>query len=721
MGSAVLIGRRLYLGHNLRSGEVGHTTLVPGGRPCYCGKSGCVDAYCRAGLLHGHTGGSLKDFFLRLHTGDAALRSVWDAYLDNVAVVVNNLRMMLDCDVILGGYVGGTWMQSWPGCAAARPSATPSSRTPTISRPVPIKKKRPPWARPSRGSKNICKHFERAAKPRKGTVKMYKAIIADDEETVRRGLVTHFNWGKHGVEVAGVFDDGVPALDFVRRNEVDIIVTDVRMSHMDGITLAKNVLESYPGVKIIFISGYADVGYLRDALKMEAVDYILKSIDIDELDAVITKVVAMLDQRSSQQLVLEDMARKLEQSMPLLRQRRLCDLLQNNDESEEDILQSIEFLGIPLNSQTHYAVLVLRLQPKSKWLTMGSMPEKDRITFSMALEELFARVLAEYGVNVVFKGRLSEYIAILDVEHDEYEEDLLSVAEHLQARIRSEMKLDTMIGISEPFRGLRSVRSAYANACEAISRCYLIGKDIPISIKKYEDDGSGRTLREQAEKEICDSILNGDTAAVHLALERAVAGIRALPGEDEQQNFMLFLLLLPTRLMTNMRTENMGPYASHLKLTASFLQCNGLGEQEAMLASVYEDLTLHLQKMSTPHTNTVIKRVREIIAAQYMEQLSVTSLAEAVYLTPTYLCVLFKQATGKTINEYITQERLNKAKEFLAQTNIHLYDVCYKVGYLSPSYFSRLFKKYTGQTPGEYRENTMLNARPAAEKEAEQL
>ena len=101
---------------------------------------------------------------------------------------------------------------------------------------------------------------------------MYKAIIADDEETVRRGLVTHFNWGKHGVEVAGVFDDGVPALDFVRRNEVDIIVTDVRMSHMDGITLAKNVLESYPGVKIIFISGYADVGYLRDALKMEAVD-----------------------------------------------------------------------------------------------------------------------------------------------------------------------------------------------------------------------------------------------------------------------------------------------------------------------------------------------------------------------------------------------------------------------------------------------------------------
>jgi len=83
---------------------------------------------------------------------------------------------------------------------------------------------------------------------------------------------------------------------------------------------------------------------------------------------------------------------------------------------------------------------------------------------------------------------------------------------------------------------------------------------------------------------------------------------------------------------------------------------------------------------------------------------------------------IFQTTTDSEVIAYIiTQERLNKAKEFLAQTNIHLYDVCYKVGYLSPSYFSRLFKKYTGQTPGEYRENIMLNARPAAEKEAEQL
>lgn len=148
---------------------------------------------------------------------------------------------------------------------------------------------------------------------------MYQAIIADDEQAVRHGLATHFDWSKHGVEIAGVFDDGAPALEFVRRNAVDLIVTDVRMSHMDGITLAKNVLALRPETKIVFVSGYADVDYLRDALKMEAVDYILKSIDINELDAVITKVVGMLEQRTSQRRAMENMAKKLEQSMPLLR------------------------------------------------------------------------------------------------------------------------------------------------------------------------------------------------------------------------------------------------------------------------------------------------------------------------------------------------------------------------------------------------------------------
>ncbi len=106
VGGAILPGGALYTGDNLRAGEFGHTTLIPGGRACYCGKRGCLDAYCAARRLSDHTDGNLKRFFDRVRDGDEALRAVWEEYLDHLAIEINNLRMTFDCDVIAGGYVG---------------------------------------------------------------------------------------------------------------------------------------------------------------------------------------------------------------------------------------------------------------------------------------------------------------------------------------------------------------------------------------------------------------------------------------------------------------------------------------------------------------------------------------------------------------------------------------------------------------------------------------
>jgi len=106
VGGAILNNGTLYTGTHLRAGEFGHNTLVPGGRRCYCGKEGCLDAYCSARVLADHTQGRLADFFDRLRAGDAKLAQAWQEYLEYLAVAVNNLHMSFDCDVIVGGYVG---------------------------------------------------------------------------------------------------------------------------------------------------------------------------------------------------------------------------------------------------------------------------------------------------------------------------------------------------------------------------------------------------------------------------------------------------------------------------------------------------------------------------------------------------------------------------------------------------------------------------------------
>lgn len=539
---------------------------------------------------------------------------------------------------------------------------------------------------------------------------MYKAILCDDEEAVRNGLSRHFDWEGHGIALVGIFSDGGPALEYVKEHEVDLIITDVRMIYMDGITLAKEAVQLYPGIKTVFISGYADVSYLKDAMKIDAVDYILKSIDLDELDMVITKVVRMLNERNSERMFIQDMEEKLEKSMPLLRQRQLGELLKEKEEREEELEKSVRFLDIPLDSKTNYAVLVMRIRHKSRRQILNHLSEKEKQAFGIAVEELFSAVLNGCCRSVTFQETITEYVAIIDVSGDQYEKNLLDLAEQLYHCILNELKIEIRVGISEPFAGLRAIQKGYADACEAISKSYLVSKDAPISIKKFKDDDS-KSLRERAEKEVSNAILGGDGEQVRKALSGAMLCVRESESRNVQQNFMLFLLLLPTRLMSNMKTENMGVYANQERLVLDFLQCRDLNEQEDMLASLYEEVTEHLKKMSSPHTNTVVKCVCEIIEDRYMEQLSVTGLAEMVNLTPAYLCVLFKQATGKTINEYLTLERLDHARDLLAHSNIHLYDVCYKVGYFSPSYFSRMFKKYIGVTPREYRENLMVSLR----------
>lgn len=106
VGGAILYGGTLYEGEHMRSGEFGHNTLIPDGKPCYCGKKGCLDSYCSAKVLSDLSNDNLALFFDGLRTGNVKYQEAWKEYLNFLSIAVNNLYMTFDCDVIIGGYVG---------------------------------------------------------------------------------------------------------------------------------------------------------------------------------------------------------------------------------------------------------------------------------------------------------------------------------------------------------------------------------------------------------------------------------------------------------------------------------------------------------------------------------------------------------------------------------------------------------------------------------------
>lgn len=114
VGGAILNDGALCEGQNLRMGEIGHMTVVPDGRPCYCGKFGCLDAYCSSMPLAMMANGNLEEFFRDMEAGDAQKRAAWEECLHYLAIAVNNINMILDCDVIVGGYLGA-YLEQFPG------------------------------------------------------------------------------------------------------------------------------------------------------------------------------------------------------------------------------------------------------------------------------------------------------------------------------------------------------------------------------------------------------------------------------------------------------------------------------------------------------------------------------------------------------------------------------------------------------------------------------
>ena len=108
VGGAIFDGNGLVQGRNFRCGEVGHMTIIMDGENCYCGKRGCLDAYCAAWHLSDAADGKLEQFFCLLDQGDAEAVKIWDSYTDYLAIAVNNIYMVLDCDIVLGGYVGSS-------------------------------------------------------------------------------------------------------------------------------------------------------------------------------------------------------------------------------------------------------------------------------------------------------------------------------------------------------------------------------------------------------------------------------------------------------------------------------------------------------------------------------------------------------------------------------------------------------------------------------------
>ena len=503
---------------------------------------------------------------------------------------------------------------------------------------------------------------------------MYTVLLVDDEEMVTQGLSRFVPWAELGFEVAGTALSADKALEFLKHTPVNLVITDVIMPVKTGLDLIEAINEQYPTVKTVILSGYSDFSYAQQALRLGALDYLTKPINFNAIRDLLKRVREKLDAESAQSGDNDRLRQTLKRSMIM----NLCN-------------------GFPLDEARTAAYLDLHCP-----ITAVRISCRDKQSFSV---ELATELLQTLAPCQIVSPAENEILCILEGERDQGQ---LDAAFDRLIHLISVSGLHLCIGISEEFPGYHELQLASIQAAKAMryqkARC-TAGTTLYSRMREMY-----LNLKETSEQKITGLVTTLSTPDRRGNLiEEFNADFERLEADPD------FSLTTAQRFCTELLVELDAPirdlmpedYPRHAFLSENLMEILSLKTTGA----VQEHMVAHLQKLledlmeSDESVNAVelIDRVKNYIQEHYADNLSLAVLSNVFFVCPAYLSRLFKKKTGINFVDYLTELRIEKAKEFLANPSMKVYTVAEMVGYENPRYFSRIFKDAAGMSPQDYR------------------
>ncbi|MBU5441229.1 response regulator [Paenibacillus sp. MSJ-34] len=539
-------------------------------------------------------------------------------------------------------------------------------------------------------------------------MQMYTLLIADDEPSTRTGLNDYFDWASCGITVIGTAEDGDSAYRLFVERQPSIILTDVLMPVMDGIALAGRIRENHSNVPIIFISGHDDIEYMKSALQMDAVDYILKPIQFAELANVMRKTVSRLQEADRRNELMAGMNARLSQSLPLLKEKFFSALIQDGAKSAVDLQRQLDFLDIGLPQTGLYCACIISVDQYSNRL--GALSERDKQLISFALLNISQELIDAFRGGYAFEHRQGEFVCIVRMDMDEDEGALHSLAQRLQQTLSNLLKLSVTIGIGRSVTGLGQLPVSYAMAVNAVNQKLFLGSSSIIwmdSLQTGEESLFKLTQRESSA--FVASLRAGDEEKTLSLLELIYQKLSQHPcmSRRQCQNLFLQLFLNSSNIRMELGLSSDETDKEESRFWEQMASLELAADMKELLAEHVRRICEAVRNKRNDRSSNVIEQTKAIIHNRFGENLTIQQIADEIYLTSTYLCLIFKQETGFTINEYLTHVRMENAKTMLRDPRHKMYDICYSVGYTDPSYFTKQFKKHTGYTPKEYREHAL--------------
>lgn len=518
---------------------------------------------------------------------------------------------------------------------------------------------------------------------------MYQVLLVDDEDIDLESLRRLIDWQSLGLEVAAAVNSGFTALEVLRTKPIDLLVTDIKMPMMSGLELTRQALEYKPQLKTIYVSGYEDFHYAKQAIQMNANGYVLKPVDDEEIYQVLSEVKAELDLMRKERAADSIM----EKSLPLVRNELLLRLLEGDVEEGGEV-ELLQHVGLDWVNKDLF-IAVIELDDISWKLNQYRAPERSELLKKM--NEYMFNWCHTYGIRycktephriIIFPDRLARV-------------DLLTL---LIEEVSQRFPLTITIGIGPQVNNCEQIASSYTQAKEALGLKLFLGKS---RIIRYSD-AKGKLKRSYKD---VDGILNDlFTAMMHYELVRITDHLQELfelvKNMDSRLSIYHFSLHVISKLDTHMNLLNENMY-SLLGLERKELDIlyhfETIEDIHSWLRRRIFELSELLQLKKQRKHRKLLEEVERYLISNVDHPITLRDAANHFSFSPNHFGHLFKEGSGMNFSDYVIRVRMNRAIELLKDPKVRIYEVAGQVGYKNLAYFTRQFREVFGMTPGDYR------------------
>jgi two-component system response regulator YesN len=520
----------------------------------------------------------------------------------------------------------------------------------------------------------------------------YKVFFVEDEIITREGIRDNVDWLANGFEFCGEAADGEMALPLLRTTQPDVLITDIKMPFMDGLQLSKIVRERMPWVKIVILSGHDEFEYAQEAIKLGVTDYLLKPVTVKKLQTALQKLTVQLDKERKEQENLKKLQEQVEENQATLRERLLFKLAVGAI-SPTEAIEKGQLLGLDLIAR-YYLVVILKIE-------LGDRTEQYDYDEYQQVQQAVMTLIEKNPDIFVVKRDWGDLILIIKGSTPEYfeeERDLL-LEEIRQVVAKTRYQLIAGVGSSK-----NRIADIYQSFVEALANTQnSAGGNKSGIINQNVDQAELLKVDKSAVENYLHSGMKNEFDEFFNAYLQPL-GETALKSNLIKNYIFVDFVLTVAKLVNELGGEidNVIPELNSIEMVLSNIQTTDqLREQTQKI--LFSALAYRDSQPNGQYKN-LIRQAKEYLAQHYANpELSLNEVASQVNLSASHFSVVFSQEAGQTFKEYLTEIRINKAKELLRMTSLRSADIAYQVGYNDPHYFSSVFKKNIGLSPIEFR------------------